>query len=221
MPRHRVRVDVKDLLEEAYARFATPDFIQDDPDPGPTVLCRPQGCRGHRLPDRHHRLGPASHVITNAFRLARMLDDRPASFIRDASEAELDHLDRFVHRTFQGVDLRYFVKALRHLVKEHEGLEGPSWNRDGSAMPARPSPGSRTASSPWSILHGPGSMWPIRRGSNAKRINMFLRWMVRPTTAVWTWGSGSGSRRVRAHGATGRAHRARGARPGPAEARTG
>ena len=181
MPRHRVRVDVKDLLEEAYARFATPDFIQDDPIQVPRSFADPRDAEVIGFLTATIAWGQRRTIITNAFRLARMLDDQPASFIRDASEAELDHLDRFVHRTFQGVDLRYFVKALRHLVKEHEGLEGAFLERGrfGDAGEAI----SRFKDRFFALEHPARTRKHVadpRRGSNAKRINMFLRWMVRP-----------------------------------------
>lgn len=181
MPRRRVSGDVRALLEEAYDRFAKPDFIADDPIQVPRSFVSAEDAEIIGFLTATIAWGQRRTIITNAFRLARLLDDRPAVFIREASEAELAHLDRFVHRTFQGIDLRYFVHALRNLLDVHGGLEN-AFLEDGRFGDAGEAI-SRFKDRFFALDHPERTRKHVadpRRGSNAKRINMFLRWMVRP-----------------------------------------
>src|SRR5690606_22171525 len=67
--------------------------------------------------------GQRKTIIRNAWELVRLFDEQPHEFIMDASHQELDRLDRFVHRTFNGIDLRHFVLGLRHLYVTYGGIE--------------------------------------------------------------------------------------------------
>jgi uncharacterized protein (TIGR02757 family) len=125
--------------------------------------------------------GQRKTIINNAFRLARLMDERPFGFVMNADRADLSRLSDFAHRTFNGIDLCHFVLALRHLYEAHEGLGGAFLN-DGrfddmaAAIP-------RFKLRFFAIDHHPRTRKHVAdpsRGSNAKRINMFLRWMVRP-----------------------------------------
>lgn len=113
-----------------------------------------------------------------------LLGNSPYDYVMNHREEHLAHLVDFVHRTFNSGDLVYFVQALRHIYLHHEGLEGVfQTHKTGSSLqPAihrlkqiffeRPHP-SRTTK------HLPDPL----KGSAAKRINMFLRWMVRQDRA--------------------------------------
>jgi len=99
-------------------------------------------------------------------------------------ESKTDIDDNFVHRTFNVIDLNYFVKALRSIYTNHGGIEKVF------SQYARPGDLQN------SIHHFKKAFFeiehPLRtlkhvsdpnKGSAAKRINMFLRWMVRRDAA--------------------------------------
>jgi uncharacterized protein (TIGR02757 family) len=185
MPRskHPSPTTVRALLDEAYDRYACPAFIADDPIQIPRSFARPADAETIGFLTATIAWGQRRTIISNARKLAHLMDDAPNDFIRHASAQDLAPLSRFVHRTFNGTDLQYFVKALRHLYAEHGGLEaaflphphaGP-WNAAAGIhlfkqrffTPAHPARTTKHVADPG-------------KGSNAKRINMFLRWMVRP-----------------------------------------
>ena len=174
---------LRDLLEDRCNRYNRPHFIAEDP---------------IALPHRFHRRedieiagffaatlawGRRSTILASGRRLLFLMDDAPSDFIRLASPRELERLSTFTHRTFNGTDTRFFVLALRRLYLEEGGLSGfmarhcPTDVPDTGialaalhawffAQPDAPTRSRRHLSDP-------------SRGSAAKRLSMFLRWMVR------------------------------------------
>jgi uncharacterized protein (TIGR02757 family) len=124
--------------------------------------------------------GQRTTIIRNALQLMQHMDEAPHDFIREAGVRELKRLDHFVHRTFNGTDARCFILALRHIYKKHGGLEtvfnkgleqqsmheAISYFRSCFFEPAHPQRTEKHVSDPL-------------QGSAAKRIHMYLRWMVR------------------------------------------
>lgn len=172
------------LLDEAYHRFATPDFITEDPLQVPRSFALREDAEIIGFLVATIAWGQRKTIIANARRLAELMDQAPYDFVMNADPGELERLGTFVHRTFNGGDLHTFILALRHLYQHHGGLEG-AFLPSGPAGPLppmeemiglfrqrflEPKHPQRTEKH----VANPG------RGSNAKRINMFLRWMVRP-----------------------------------------
>ncbi len=109
-----------------------------------------------------------------------LLDNSPHDFVLNHKETDLERLSGFVHRTFNASDLTYFIRSLKNIYKNHKGLENLFTQNitSDSMQPAisgfketffelpHQTRTSKHVSDPW-------------KGSAAKRINMFLRWMVR------------------------------------------
>lgn len=176
--------EVHELLDEAYLRYAVPAFIADDPIQVPRSFGRREDAEVIGFLTATIAWGQRKTIIANAWRLVRLMDNTPHAFIMDASEAELGHLSTFVHRTFNGTDLLHFVRGLRHLYLNHGGLEEafiPPSNGPGlPPMEAMISTFRRRFLEPAHERRTEKHVSDPLRGSNAKRINMFLRWMVRP-----------------------------------------
>ncbi len=195
-------MDVKALLDEAYDRLANPAFIELDPVQVPRSFSTRGDAEVIGFLTATIAWGQRKTIIANAWKLVKLLDDAPHDVVMNASSAELRRLDRFVHRTFNGIDLKHFIIGMRHLYKQYGGIEegflveGPrAVSREPrAALGARQEPAAR---GPWpaasSIALFKQRFFEPRhqartqkhvadpsKGSNAKRINMYLRWMVRP-----------------------------------------
>jgi uncharacterized protein (TIGR02757 family) len=171
-------------LDETYLRLATPAFITSDPVQVPHAFVKREDAETIGLLTATIAWGQRKTIIANAWKLARLMDQAPFDFVMNASPAELDKTRRFVHRTFNGTDLRHFVRGLRHLYTAHGGLEA-------AFLPAGPEVPLPSMAEMIAIFrqrffepeHEARTRKHVAeplRGSNAKRINMFLRWMVRP-----------------------------------------
>ena len=67
--------------------------------------------------------GNRKSIIKSAEKLIELLDHSPYDFILNHKKRDLDTLKPFVHRTFNGIDLIQFVKSLKHIYRNYNGLE--------------------------------------------------------------------------------------------------
>ncbi len=174
--------NLKEMLDEKADWYNTVAFIEDDPVSIPHMFGLKEDREIAGLFSATIAWGQRATIIRNATRLMQLMDHAPFDFVMHAAESELRALEGFTHRTFNGQDARYFVLALRRLYAGHGGLEkviSGFWkDHHGDA--------GRALSSFRALFFSAGE--PGRttkhvadplRGSSAKRLNMFLRWMVR------------------------------------------
>lgn len=181
MKKTRSPLPLKELLDEAYDRYARPEFIEDDPIHIPRSFARREDAETVGFLTATIAWGQRVTIINNARRLVRLMDDAPYDFVMNASGADLSRIDGFVHRTFNGTDARHFIAGLRHLYRAYRGIENAFLDQDsigdmGAAI-------ARFKARFFEPLHQARTRKHVAdpsKGSNAKRINMFLRWMVRP-----------------------------------------
>lgn len=172
---------LRELLESLYDRYNRPEFIPDDPISVP-----------HRFTERADReiagflsatiaWGNRRSIVRNGHRMMLLMDNAPADFVRHASERELKQLETFVHRTFNGCDLRDFVLALRGFEERYGGLGAffeARYAVHGDLRPVLAEFRREFFAAP----HAPRCekhLSSIERGAACKRLCMYLRWMVR------------------------------------------
>ena len=194
------------LLNEAYERHARPSFIVADPIHIPRSFTKREDSEIIGFLTATIAWGQRKTIISNARKLVVLLDESPHDFILNASPTELKRLAPFVHRTFNGIDLLHFVRGLRHVYTTYGGLENAflpiaqgrelqasshKLHVEGANATELGSYGPWLAASAIPLFkqrffeptHQPRTQKHVAdpsKGSNAKRINMFLRWMVRP-----------------------------------------
>ncbi|MCU0320232.1 MAG: TIGR02757 family protein [Flavobacteriales bacterium] len=184
--------DLKALLDAAYERHAQPHFSADDPIQLPRAFAQRHDAEVIGFLTATIAWGQRKTIITNAWKLARLMDEAPHAFVMNASPTELRRLEGFVHRTFNSTDLLHFVKGLRHVYTTYGGLE------DAFLEEGRPGPMDQAIHRFKQRFFEPRHQQRTQKhvadpvkGSNAKRINMYLRWMVRPNDrgvdlGLWT-----------------------------------
>ena len=177
------RDGVGGLLSDAYDRYAHPSFIQEDPIQVPRSFTDRKDAEVIGFLTATIAWGQRKTIIANAWKLVQLMDEAPHAFVMNANSTDLKHLEKFVHRTFNGVDLAHFVRGLRHVYTEHGGLEQAFLSTE-TDEPWQAAGGiSLFKQRFFGIDHQARTQKHVAdpaRGSNAKRINMFLRWMVRP-----------------------------------------
>ncbi len=186
------RRELKDFLDAKAAQYQRPEFLETDPIQVPHDFERPQDIEIAGFLTATLAWGNRKSIIRSARGLMHRLDDAPFEFITNAGPGDLKRLDDFVHRTFNGIDCGFFVRALQQVYRRHGTLEAlfvPAANET-SLQGAI----SRAREAFMAIPHEARSEKHFSdplRGSAAKRINMFLRWMVRPPSTgvdfgIWT-----------------------------------
>lgn len=173
--------ELKELLERLCDRYNRPEFIEDDPISVP-----------HRYTDRADReiagffaatiaWGNRRAIVASGHRMMRCMDDAPADFVRNASERELAGLATYVHRTFNGGDLRDFVLALRRMEACFGGI-GAFFEARYAAAQSIPAVFAEFRREFFAADHAPRCekhLSSVEKGAACKRLCMYLRWMVR------------------------------------------
>lgn len=180
MPNKVPDIRVRRLLEGAYRRYATPAFVENDPLQVPRSFPARNDAEVIGFLTATIAWGQRRTIIANAWRLAGLMEGEPGAFVDSASARELSRSSAFVHRTFNGSDLRQFVIGLRHLRGTYGGME-EAFLLDGAIGDMGPAI-ARFKARFFEPRHPARTRKHVAdpsRGSNAKRINMFLRWMVR------------------------------------------
>ncbi|NQV52582.1 MAG: TIGR02757 family protein [Flavobacteriales bacterium] len=170
---------VKEIVEEAYKSFARSSFIENDPIQIPHRFRQKEDIEIAGFLAATIAWGQRVTIINNASRLLKLMDDAPFDFVMNHQASDRKRFTGFVHRTFSEVDAMYFMESLQHMYRSGKGLEEAFGTAKGSTMQARIH-GFKDQF--FSIEHLPRTEKHVSdpmKGSSAKRLNMFLRWMVR------------------------------------------
>lgn len=172
--------ELKDFLDEKVSLYNHPKFLENDPLQIPHRFSKKEDIEISGFLTATIAWGNRKSIINNAAYLMELLEQSPHDFIRNHTETDLDALDSFVHRTFNGLDLRYFIRGLRNVYVNHGGLE-PVFNQFQQPKTLQPAI-SKFKEIFFELPHEKRTQKHVSdplKGSAAKRINMFLRWMVR------------------------------------------
>ena len=179
-----VTEDIKSFLDEKAALYNNPRFIESDPIQIPHRYQQKEDIEIAAFLTASIAWGNRKMIIKNASKMMELMGNAPYDFVMEHTESDLEKLGDFVHRTFNSTDLVHFVKALRHVYVNHHGLEFVFKNHatKDSLQPAI----HHFKRIFFEIKHPVRTQKHIsdpQNGSAAKRINMFLRWMVRRDAA--------------------------------------
>jgi len=166
------------LLEERYERYNRPEFIQNDPIQIPHRFTRRPDVEISALFAALLAWGQRPTIISKCHELLRRMDDAPHQFITQHQDEDLKKLLRFCHRTFCDTDLLYFVHWLRWWYAANDSLETAFLH--GATQRERL---ENFHTLFFSLPDAPGRtrkhVATPARGSACKRVNMYLRWLVR------------------------------------------
>ncbi|MEO0573645.1 MAG: TIGR02757 family protein [Bacteroidota bacterium] len=174
------KAELKEFLDEKASFYENPAFLDSDPIQIPHRFSKKEDIEIAAFLTATIAWGNRKSIINNARQLMALLDNAPHDFIISHKNEDLIPLERFVHRTFNGEDLKVFVKGLQHIYVNHSGLEQvfTRFQGDYTLQPAI----TKLKELFFEIEHQKRTQKHISNpasGSAAKRINMFLRWMVR------------------------------------------
>jgi uncharacterized protein (TIGR02757 family) len=173
--------ELRALLDESYERFNTPDFIQDDPIIVPHQFSKKEDIEIAAFFAATLAWGQRPQIIRSSMKLMQMMDDDPYNFITSASKCETRSFANFVHRTFNGEDCISFINSLKNIYNKHDGLEGVFTNSY-IRLADMKNAIAEFHKIFFELLHSKRTEKHVSdsaKNSACKRINLFLRWMVR------------------------------------------
>jgi len=146
--------ELKAFLDQKYKEYNRKSFIKSDPISIPHRFTKKQDIEISGFWTAILSWGQRVTIINKANQLMELMDQAPHDFILNHEEKDREPFLEFKHRTFNNIDTLYFLEWLQQFYQEKESLEeAPTRTRKHISNPGK--------------------------NSSAKRINMFLRWMVR------------------------------------------
>ncbi len=173
-------MQVKELLERKYLQYNSAEFILTDPISIPHLFSQKEDREISGFIAATLAWGQRITIINNSLKIIDQMGESPFDFIMSFRERDLQSFEGFVHRTFNYTDLCTFFWALKNLYQLQGGMEnifvdGLKKGDMGTAIAhfrdvffqiPHPKRTEKHLSNPL-------------RGASAKRLNMFLRWMIR------------------------------------------
>ena len=177
------KTSIQSLLDEKISQYNVPEFIEKDPIKFPHAYTKKQDVEIAAFIAAILALGKTSIIIEKAKFFLELMDNSPYDFVENYCENDLKPFENFKHRTFNGIDAIYLLRFLQYFYRKHDslefafvqGMEIESFEVKVSlenffdyffSLPDHP---TRT------YKHIPTP----KKKSACKRLNLFLRWMVR------------------------------------------
>jgi uncharacterized protein (TIGR02757 family) len=175
--------ELQSFLDEKVTQYNTRDFIDSDPVQIPHLFSQKEDIEIAGFLAATIAWGNRKMIIKNAHRMMELMGNSPYDFVLSHQEKDLKDLESFVHRTFNGQDFIGFIKGLQHIYQNHNGLEAVfAQNQEALSMQKSIHEFKKVF---FNVPHTPRTQKHISdplNNSAAKRINMYLRWMVRQDT---------------------------------------
>lgn len=172
--------ELKEFLDLKVFQYNTPDFIESDPISIPHLYSQKEDIEIAGFLAATIAWGNRKMIIKNANKMMKFMGNSPYDFVMEHREDQLERLTGFVHRTFNAEDLTYFIQSLKNIYLNHGGLETVfSENSTTSSIQPAIHEFKKVF---FSIDHPSRTLKHVSdpyKGSAAKKINMYLRWLVR------------------------------------------
>lgn len=172
---------LKDFLDVKVEQYNTTEFIASDPIQIPHRYTHKEDIEISAFITATIAWGNRKSIIKSSTSFMERMDHSPYDFMMNHTDTDLNALEGFVHRTFNSIDAIQFVKSLRHIYETYGGME-PLFQRYSTSDSLQYAI-HNFKNHFFEIEHTQRTKKHISDPSNnsaAKRINMFLRWMVRP-----------------------------------------
>lgn len=170
------------FLNQKAEEFESPDFIKDDPVSIPHLFTQKEDIEISGFLTASIAWGKRQNIISSANKLMELMEYKPYEFVLHAGKPEIKRLDKFIYRTFNNDDLVFFISSLRMIYMEYGGIEevfSGAYQKNKCVTEA--------------LIHfreiflkknhlkrSEKHISSAAKGSACKRLNLFLRWMVRP-----------------------------------------
>lgn len=184
MTEKKIRTDLKNFLDQKVIQFNKPFFITDDPVCIPHLFTKKQDIEIAGFFAAIFAWGVRKTIINKCKLLLQLMDNSPYDFCINHGDEDLKRLEKFCHRTFNDTDILYFVSFFKFHYSKYKTLEAAFFNKETLhqenvveaalnyfynyffSIEYVPSRTKKHIASP-------------AKNSSCKRLNMYLRWMVR------------------------------------------
>jgi uncharacterized protein (TIGR02757 family) len=173
--------DLRVFLDQKVAQYNQKGFIAHDPISIPHLFSKKQDIEIMGFWAAVLAWGQRKTIINKCKELIQLMDNSPYDFICNHQETDLKRFLAFKHRTFNATDTLYFIQFFKQHYQNYESLESAFFTSNGQTMEQMLNQ-FRTnffAFTPDYPARTKKHIAAPSQKSACKRINMFLRWMVR------------------------------------------
>lgn len=176
-------LDLKDFLDKKVEQYNTPTFIENDPISIPHSFSKKQDIEIMGFFAAIFAWGQRKTIINKSKELAQRMDNDPYNFICQHQDSDLKNMLGFKHRTYNDTDLLYTIHFMKQHFLQSDTLEDAFisdhvYDTESALVHFHNYFFSLADAPERTKKHIPTP----KRGSACKRLNMYLRWMVRKDT---------------------------------------
>ena len=186
------KASLKKFLDRKVDEYNQPSFIKSDPICIPHLFSKKQDIEVAGFFAAIFSWGNRTTIINKSRELMQLMDNAPHQFCLNHDLLDLKRLMGFKHRTFNTTDLLYFIEFLKHHYSKNKSLETAFFNdhtllKEGAEV--SPKGGNLEGALNYfynyffSLKDSPARtakhIASPQKRSSCKRLNMYLRWMVR------------------------------------------
>lgn len=171
--------ELKEYLDFKANQYNNPNFITSDPIQIPHRYKLKEDIEIAGFLASTIAWGNRKMIINSCNKMMDLLGNNPFDFVMNATDNQIESIDSFVHRTFNSEDFRFFIRSLRNIYLHHGGLEAIFTTNNGESLQPNITELKKLFFAIDHPLRTTKHVSDPLKGSSSKRINMFLRWMVR------------------------------------------
>lgn len=177
--------NIQSFLDQKVLTFNHTTFLETDPIQVPALFASKENIEIAGFLAATLAWGQRPTIIRNALKLVARMNNNPFEYLLNTPEDEWDAFLDFKHRTFNGIDCIYFLKALKNIYLNHDGLEQVftrGYQKDQTIFSAL----TYYRKVFFELEHEHRTekhVSDVEKGAAAKRLNMYLRWLVRTDKA--------------------------------------
>lgn len=173
--------ELKEFLDFKVYQYNAPSFLEGDPVSVPHRFDKQQDIEIAAFFAAILAWGQRSVAVKKARELMQRMDNQPWLFILEARKGELRRFEDFVHRTFNGDDCILFLRSLQRMYKEYGSLGNffsRRYRETGDMRDVLIAFRREILKADWQS-HAAKHLAKVEANASGKRLNLFLRWMVR------------------------------------------
>lgn len=173
--------DLKELLDSKVELYNNISFIENDPISIPHSFSKKQDIEISGFFAAILAWGNRKSIINSCQRLINFMDNQPYDFILNHSKNDLKRFEKFAHRTFNSTDLLFFIEAFKNIYRKYNTLETLfiTTYKDENVKSGLINFHNYCFEFDFAPLRTKKHVATPHRHSACKRLNMYLRWMVR------------------------------------------
>lgn len=168
---------IKEYLEEKVDAYNRKSFIENDPVSIPHRFTSKEDIEISAFLTSTIAWGNRKAIIKGAISMMELLENDPHRFITEHTSADLKKIKPYVYRTFNHVDFLAFISALKYIYNKKGGLERCFASETDSFESI--SNFRKLFNQQFSAARTHKHVSNPDKNASCKRLNMYLRWMVR------------------------------------------